>query len=128
VNDAGAVHLDTSFLIRALLPGTPEAARLEHWLVGRQPLVISAMAWAEFLSGPLDEESLGLAGRLVGEASPMTGLHAQHAARLFNVTGRRRSSLPDCLIAAAAIDAKAPLATADPHFARFAEAGLLMAS
>jgi predicted nucleic acid-binding protein len=124
MSEVGAVHLDTSFLIRALLPGTPESTRLEGWFVGGHTLVISAMAWAEFLSGPLDEGTLGVAGRLVGEAAPITGLHAEHAARLYNLTGRRRSSLPDCLIAAAAIDANAPLATADPHFSRFAEAGL----
>lgn len=124
MTDSGVVHLDTSFLIRALLPGTPESSRLETWFEGGRSLAVSAMAWAEFLSGPLDEETLGLAGRLVGEAAPVTGAHAEQAARLFNLSGRRRSSLPDCLIGAVAIDANAPLATADPHFERFAEAGL----
>ena len=127
MTDPAAIHLDTSFLIRALLPGTPEATRLEEWLAGRRPLVISALAWAEFLSGPLEDATFRVAGQLVGEASPVTGAHAEQAARLFNHTGRRRSSLPDCLIAAAAIEANASLATADSHFARFADAGLVLA-
>lgn len=124
MTDPGGVHLDTSFLIKALLPGTPESRRLEGWFEGRRSLAISALAWAEFLSGPLDEGTLGVARRLVGEAAPVTGAHAEQAARLFNLSGRRRGSLADCLIAAAAIDADAILATADPHFARFVDAGL----
>jgi len=127
MTDAVAIHLDTSFLIRALLPGTVESRRLEAWLDDRQPVVISAMAWAEFLSGPLDVDTFAVAGRLVGEAAPVTGAHAELAARLFNAAGRRRSSLPDCLVAAAAIEASAPLATADAGFARFADAGLQLA-
>lgn len=127
MTEPGGVHLDTSFLIRALLPGTPEAARLEGWFDGGRTLSLSAMVWAEFLAGPLDDGTLGVARRLVGEATPITGAHAEQAARLFNLLGRRRSSLPDCLIAAAAIDAEAVLATADPHFARFVDAGLQLA-
>ena len=127
MTDVGAVHLDTSFLIRALLPGTSESRRLEEWLGGRRALVISAMAWTEFLAGPLDDETLRIAGRLVGTAAAVTGVHAERAAHLFNVTGRRRGTLSDCLIAAVAIEDGAALATADGVFERFADAGLLLA-
>ena len=127
VTDAGAVHLDTSFLIRALLPGTVESRRLEEWLGGRRALVISAMAWAEFLSGPLDDETLRVAGRLVGMAAPVTGVHAERAAQLFNTTGRRRGTLSDCLIAAVAIEDGAALATADGGFRRLVATGLTLA-
>ena len=127
VPENGAVHLDTSFLIRALLPGTSESKRLEEWLGGRRPLVVSAMAWAEFLAGPLDDETLRLAGRLVGVAAAVTGVHAERAAQLFNATGRRRGALADCLIAAVAIEDGATLATADAGFERFADAGLALA-
>lgn len=127
MTDIGAVHLDTSFLIRALLPGTSESRRLEEWLGGRRTLVISAMAWAEFLAGPLDDETFRVAGRLVGVAAPVTGVHAERAAGLFNMTGRRRGTLSDCLIAAVAIEEGAALATADSAFERFADTGLVLA-
>lgn len=128
MTDVAAIHLDTSFLIRALLPGTPEATRLESWLVGRSSLSISAMAWAEFLSGPLDEGTFEVARRLLGEASPVTGPDAEQAARLFNRTGRRRGSLADCLIAAVAMGASARLAATDAGFARFSGDGLELAT
>ena len=127
MTEADTIHLDTSFLIRALLPGTPESRRLEDWLGERRSMVMSAVAWAEFLAGPLDEATFRVAGRLVGVPAVVTGVHAERAARLFNMTGRRRGSLSDCLIASAAIEGDAPLATADDSFTRFAEAGLVVA-
>ncbi len=108
------IHLDTSFLIRALLPGSPEDAQLREWLSGETPLAISAVAWAEFLCGPLAAEDLSLAAAVVGEAVPLTADHAVQAAELFNAAGRKRGSLVDCLIAAAAIEEDAELATANP--------------
>jgi predicted nucleic acid-binding protein len=84
------------------------------------------MAWAEFLAGPLDDETLRVAGRLVGVAAPVTGVHAERAAQLFNMAGRRRGTLSDCLIAAAAIEDGAALATADGSFRRHVDAGLIL--
>ena len=108
------IHLDTSFLIRALVPGSPEDAQLREWLSGETPLAISAVAWAEFLCGPIAAEDLSLAAAVVGEAVPLTADHAVRAAELFNAAGRKRGSFVDCLIAAAAIEEDAELATANP--------------
>jgi predicted nucleic acid-binding protein len=54
---------------------------------------------------------------------------AERSAQLFNATGRRRGSLLNCLVAAAAIEAGAALATENPRdFERFESAGLTLAS
>jgi len=89
---------------------------------------MSSIGWAEFLCGPVGSEAVALVGRIVGEPSAFTVAEATLAAHLFNDTGRRRGSLADCMIAAAAIQAGAPLATANPRdFSRFRAAGLELA-
>ncbi len=108
------IHLDTSFLIRALVPGSREDVHLRGWLARETPLAMSAVAWAEFLCGPLAAHDLSLAAAVVGEAVPLTADHAAQAAALFNATGRKRGTFVDCLIAAAAIQEDAALATANP--------------
>lgn len=107
------IHLDTSFLIRALVTGSAEDAQLREWLSGETPLAISAVAWAEFLCGPLAAQDLSLAAAVVGEAVPLTADHAVRAAELFNAAGRKRGTFVDCLIAAVAIEEDAQLATAN---------------
>ncbi|MYN65860.1 MAG: type II toxin-antitoxin system VapC family toxin [Acidobacteria bacterium] len=75
------IHLDTSFLVRALIPGTPEETKLRNV-----------------------------------------------AARLFNESGRRRGTIIDCMIGAAALADGASVATSNvAHFSRFAAAGLKLA-
>lgn len=108
------IHLDTSFLIRALVPGSREDARLRAWLSAETALAISAVAWAEFLCGPLAADDLSLAAAVVGEAVPLTADHAVRAAALFNAAGRKRGTFVDCLIASVAIEEDAQLATANP--------------
>lgn len=72
-----------------------------------------AVAWAEFLCGPLDPADAVLASTIVGDATPVTAATAAAAAELFNASGRRRGSFIDCLAAAGAIGAGAALATAN---------------
>lgn len=105
------IHLDTSFLVRALVPGSREDGQLRDWLSSETPLAISAVAWAEFLCGPLATNDLALAAAVVGEAVPLTADHAVRAAELFNAAGRKRGTFVDCLIASVAIEEDARFAT-----------------
>lgn len=118
------IHLDTSFLIRALVAGSPEDEALREWLQ-RDSLAISSIGWAEFLCGPIEPHHVELAERVVSNRVAFEEAHALLAARLFNETGRRRGSLTDCMIAATALHANAPLATVNTKdFRRFETAGL----
>jgi predicted nucleic acid-binding protein len=122
------IHVDTSFLIRALAEGTPEDKRLRRWLARGEALGMSTVALAELLCGPVDPEGLELVGQVVRERVGFQEADATLAARLFNESGRRRGSLADCMIAATAIRARAPLATDNTRdFRRFAPAGLTLA-
>ncbi len=83
------------------------------------------MAWTEFLCGPLDSADLERAFRLIGRWRSYEPSDADAAARLFNESGRRRRSLRDCMIAAAALRDGAALATSNlADFSRFVGSGL----
>ena len=122
------IHLDTSFLIPAVRLNTPESRRLDVWVGDGEAIVISAVAWTEFLCGPLSRSDLNSALRIAERYLEFTAEHSAIAARLFNATGRRRRMMVDCMIAAVAIADDAPLATANSgDFGRFTEHGLLLA-
>ncbi len=121
------IHLDTSFLIRGLVHGSAEDRRLRDWLRKGETLGMSVIAWAELLCGPMETAHLEHAFRFVSERIPFLEEDALLTSRLFNESGRRRGSLMDCMIAAVALRAKAPLATANPSdFRRFAAHGLTL--
>jgi predicted nucleic acid-binding protein len=123
------IHLDTSFLIRALVPRSAEDARLRTWISANTAIGISAICWAEFLCGPLTAPQVDLAAQVVGEPVAYTSDDASRTAALFNSGGRRRGSIVDWMVAAAALGAGASLATANARdFKRFATAGLLLES
>ena len=107
------IHLDTSYLIRALQPGTTEDQKLREFLRTGRSLFIGTIAWAEFLCGPLDDRQLDTAQRITSERITFTEEDASLTAELFNKSGRRRSSLTDCMIAATALRCDAQLATAN---------------
>ena len=107
------VHLDTSFLIRALWAGTRQDKMLRGLLETGRELSMSSIAWAEFLCGPLDDTQLDMARRITPELIPFTDKDAALTAELFNESGRRRSSLTDCMIAATALRCQARLATSN---------------
>jgi predicted nucleic acid-binding protein len=119
------IHLDTSFLIHALVPESPADGRLRGWLRRGDDLAISSVAWAEFLCGPVAGLDLDAVSALFREVVPLTALDSATSAHLYNLGGRRKGSLPDCMITAIAIRAGAPLATANPRdFRRFSPASL----
>ena len=107
------IHLDTSFLIRALVPGSPQDRELRRWLAQGEDVAMSTIAWTEFLCGPVRAEAVAAVTGLLAERIPYLDDDAAHAASLFNASGRRRGSLLDCMIAAVALRSGAPLATAN---------------
>lgn len=122
------IQLDTSFLILALVPGTSQDTQLREWLTANESMGISAIAWTEFLCGPMGVADVELVARLVGTPQTYDDEHASLAARLFNESGRRRGSMIDCMIAAAAMTADSTLATANiKDFSRLVTLGLRLA-
>ena len=107
------IHLDTNFLIDALVSGSAQEAALVGCLGAGETLGISAVAWGEFICGPLSTAAEALARQLLPDAEALERIDAEKAAELFNLTGRRAKSFADCCIAAVAIRAHAQLATSN---------------
>ena len=122
------IHLDTNFIIAALVPGSPAEGKVQAWLVAGEDLGISTIAWSEFLCGPVTPPDATLAQTFLAAPEPFLAVDARKAADLFNATGRRSRSLADCQIFATALRCAAPVATANrSDFAPFQSHGLLLA-
>jgi len=122
------IHLDTNFLIQATIAGSPAHARLRQWVTAREGLGVSAVAWAEYLCGPLDPQGEAIAKRIFPSPEGFLSPDAALAAGLFNRTGRRSRSLADCMIAAVAIRCGAKLATLNTaDFQPLVQHGLILA-
>jgi predicted nucleic acid-binding protein len=86
---------------------------------------MSAIAWGEFLCGPIDARHVELAREIVPDPEPFGRRDAELAAGLFNRSGRRRGTLSDCMIAASAMRVGGSLASANVEdFNRFVSDGL----
>ena len=107
------IHLDTNFLIDALVTGSTQEAQLVSWLSAGESLGISSVAWGEFLCGPLTATAESVARQLLPDAAHLEKVDAEKAAELFNATGRRAKCFADCCIAAVAIRTQARLATSN---------------
>ncbi len=107
------IHLDTNFLIDALVPGSAQESQIIGWLNAGETLGISALAWGELLCGPLSATAEIFARQLLPSAEPLARSDAEKAAELFNHTGRRSKTYVDCCIAAVAIRVQASLATSN---------------
>src|ERR1039458_1325098 len=124
------IHLDTNYLIGLLVKGSLQALHVDGWLAAGQPLAAGAVAWTEFLNGPVSPLEVSrteavLQSRIVRFGRPEAVL----AAELFNKTGRRRGSRFDCLIAATAMLAQAAIAAVNQSdFNAFTPHGLKLAA
>lgn len=123
------IHLDTNVLVFGLESSHTVHARIAEWRAAGAALATSSMAWGEFLCGPVSTGAIRVWEQLLGGAiEPVDRAVVERAAILFNHTGRRSRSLPDCIIAATAIVHGARLATLNRRdFAPFRRDGLELA-
>jgi len=124
------IHLDTNYLIGLLVRGSPQALDTDGWLAAGQPLGASAIAWTEFLNGPVTPIDVARARAILQSRIVAFGeQEAALAADLFNKIGRRRGARFDCLIAATAVLLQAEFATVNQSdFKLFVRHGLKLAA
>jgi predicted nucleic acid-binding protein len=119
------IHLDANYVVAALHRDSL-VTHLRSSAAG-DAVNISSVAWSEFLCGPIPPGDALRARALVDKVESLHEIDAQFAAKLFNESGRRLRSLPDCLIAAVAIRCGATLATMNiTDFSRFESLGLML--
>jgi predicted nucleic acid-binding protein len=123
------LHLDTNYLIGLVTSPFPLKPQVLAWFNAGETLAISAIAWSEFLNGPVTpQERRDAFGMVEGRIRSFDVREAEMAANLFNLTGRKRATQTDCFIAATAICAGTPFATLNrKDFASFVTAGLRLA-
>jgi predicted nucleic acid-binding protein len=123
------IHLDANYLILSTVGSAPQALEIRRWLAEGEDLGASAIAWMEFVTGPVAPEFINGVRQVIDDrVVPLGREEAELAAELFNTVGRKRSLRYDCMIAAVAIHAGAKLATANrSDFAGFAPHGLVFA-
>jgi predicted nucleic acid-binding protein len=123
------IHLDANYLILGSIGGTPQARDLHRWLTAGEATAASAVAWMEFVTGPVSPATVEAMRQMIeGRICPIGEDEAELAAQLFNAAGRKRALRYDCLIAATAIQAKAHLATSNTSdYQLFTRHGLVLA-
>jgi predicted nucleic acid-binding protein len=126
------ILLDANYLILGPIGFTSQGADLRDWLAEGEMMSTSAIAWTEFVAGPVQPEVIESVRQMLEDRILAVGREeAALAASLFNLVGRKRAVRYDCLVAATAIRAGARLATANradfalfvPHGLELAEAG-----
>ena len=123
------ILVDSNFLISGTDSSSDPARQLAHWCTSGEPLATSAIAWMEFLSGPVSAADIADM-RLLLDAGilPFGDKEAAAAANLFNLIGRRRALRADCMIAASSLASGASLATRNlDDFRIFVPHGLRLA-
>ena len=122
------IHLDTNILIDIVTAHSPQVSLVREWLAEGRVLTASAVAWSEFLNGPHSHSQKdAVRNVLAGGIRPFDEDQAEIASRLFHITGRRRGSHADCMIAAAALAKREVVATRNiKDFQRFVPHGLML--
>jgi predicted nucleic acid-binding protein len=107
------VHLDNSFLVRALSGPGFERERLSQFADSDHVLQMSAVAWYEFARGPRTPEQLGVARALLHDDGivPFSEDFAELAAEVFRQLGSPRRRATDIAIAVTAMALGARLVT-----------------
>lgn len=106
------IFLDTNYLIRGLISGTPEAIQLTEWCTASAPMATSALVWCEFVTGPITGREIDLAWNLIKKrVISFSYEQSLLSAHIFNTLGRPRKQRIDIMIAATAITHQATLAT-----------------
>jgi predicted nucleic acid-binding protein len=120
------IHLDTNILIDIVTTGSPQVEMVRCWLHEGKKLAASAIAWSEFCNGPhSSEQKNAVFAILQREVHAFDTSQAELASRLFHLTGRKRGSHADCMIAAAAMSHGIPVATRNINgFQKFIPHGL----
>ena len=120
------VHLDTNQLVEVALRGSPLGKKLIPWLESGNGIAACSIAWSEFCNGPVTAgEKQRVSDALGDNIIDFNRAMAETSAVIFNLTGRRRGSNPDCMIAACAILSDTPLSTLNfKDFERFVPYGL----
>ena len=120
------IHLDTHILIDIVTADSPQLERVRGWLSDGKKLAASAIAWSEFCNGPhSSEQKNAVFAILQKKIHPFDAQQAEQASKLFHLTGRKRGSHADCMIAAAAMSNGAPVATRNiKDFQKFVPYGL----
>lgn len=123
------IHLDTNYIIGLVTLHSPLKPSLVSWLKEGEKFAASAIAWSEFLNGPVNQQQIRDAMAILeGRIIAFDVMEAHLAAAIFNQTGRKRQRQIDCFIAATAIRATVPLATQNKKdFVPFVAAGLRLA-
>ena len=115
------ICLDTNYLILGLVEGSKESEALLRWTRDGETLVTPALAWYEFLSGPVTSVQVDTMRAFLADVVPFDDVQANVAAQLFNAVGRKRALRLDATLAATAIVLHAKFATNNENdFASFA--------
>lgn len=122
------IHLDTNYLVDLVTVGSAGGQNVLEWLNAGKSVATSAVAWSEFCNGPLSKaQKDAVFAVLDRKITDFTWREAEEASRLFNLSGRRRGSHADCMIAAAAMVSGVPLATFNKaNFERLVPFGLML--
>src|SRR2546421_5222877 len=90
------IAFDANFLIAAIRERSEYGEQIKDWMFTGVSFQISAIAWSEYLCGPIDETRIEHARKLVANIEPFVEEDAALAGYLFNETGRRSRSVKDC--------------------------------